>query len=128
MGIPGKQAEKLELFRRKNHNDSPALHTRFLLKFGKILQFFHHSLNQFKPLFNVGVLATTKDDREDDFVFLIQKVLCLVDFRHEIVLTNLWAEPQFLVLALMGMALVLPFFLLVFELTVVHDPANWGFF
>jgi hypothetical protein len=41
---------------------------------------------------------------------------------------DFWAEPQFLILAVVCVAFVLPFLLLVLELTEVHDPANRRFF
>lgn len=37
----------------------------------------------------MGVLATAENDRENDFVFMVEKFLGSIDFRQKIVLADL---------------------------------------
>jgi hypothetical protein len=75
----------------------------------------------------VGILAAAEDDREDDLVLLLEKLLGPVDLGHKIVLADLGAQPEFFVLAVMRVAFVLPLLLLVLELPIVHDAADRRF-
>ena len=75
----------------------------------------------------MGILASAEDDRADDLVALLQKLAGAVELGSEIVLANLRAQTDFLVLAVMNVAFVLPLFLLVLELAEVHDAADGRF-
>ncbi len=80
--------------------------------------------DQLEAFVDMGVFATTEDDRKDHLVLLPEELLGPVHLGHEIGLANLRTEPDFFVLALVRVPFVLPLFLLVLEFTKVHDPAN----
>ena len=120
--------ELRSLFRREDYHDPPALHLWVLLEFGDRFQFLSEPLDEFEAFVDVGVFAAAEDDREDDLVFFRQELLGPIDLGHEVVVANLGAQPELLVLAVMRVAFVLPLLLLVLELAVVHDPANGRFF
>ena len=82
-------------------------------------------MDQFEAFLDVGVFAAAKDDRKDDLIFLSEKIAGFIDFKIEIVLTNLRSQADLFVLALVSVTFVLPFLLLILVLSIVHDLADW---
>lgn len=112
------------LLRREDDHDPPAVHLRRLLELGVGLQLLDEPSDQFKAFFDVRMLATAEDHREDHLVLLLEELYGPVDLGHEIVLADFRPEAELLVSAVVRMALVLPLFLLVLKLPVIHDAAD----
>lgn len=123
-----RRASEKRLFRRQNHHNPAALHRGVLLHLSNIGQFLGESRNKLEAFVDVGVLAATEDDRADHFVAVFQKLTGTIHFGHEVVLTDLGAEADFFVLAVVCMPFVEPFLLLIFELSKVHNSADRGIF
>jgi hypothetical protein len=119
-----REVQPARLLRCKNTHDSPALHRRVLLQLGHFAQFLHDPIDDFVPFVDVGILAAAENDREYDLVFIPKKLLGPIDLGHQVVVADFGAQPQLFIFAVVRMAFVLPLFLLVFELTEVHDPAD----
>jgi hypothetical protein len=100
------------------------VHLGLLFQFGDLFQVLDQPLDQFEPFVDVGIFSTTEDDREHDLVFLFQELFGPVDLSQQVVIADFRSQAELLVLAVMGVALVLPLLLLVLELAKVHDAAN----
>ena len=83
----------------------------------------HHAL----PFVDVGQFATTKHDRDDHLVLVLEEATGLVDLELDVVLARLGAEADLLDLRLVNVGFVLFFLLLILELAEVHDPADGRF-
>ena len=116
------------LFRRKNEHNAPAVHGGPLLDFADIIEFGGDSLDQLEAFLDMGVFSATKDDRKDHLVLLRQEQTRAVELEIEIMIADFRAQTDFLVLAQVAVPLVMPLLLLVLELTIVHDTADWRLF
>lgn len=113
---------------RSDSSDHPfALLQRGLFQLGvfcKLLQnVFHHAT----PFIHVSHFASTEDDGDLNFVFVLQKTNCLADLGFDVMLTRFGSQPNFFGFGLMSLlAGLLALFVLVF--TEVHDSANGRLF
>ena len=92
--------------------------------FGKHFDDVIHDLAAF---IDVRVFATSEQHRHLDFVIVIEKADCLFDLKSNIVFARFGSNSNFLKLGLMRLVFGLTFFLVVVELTKIHDPANRWF-
>ena len=104
------------------------MHGGALLKFAERFEFGGELLDELKAFVDVGILAATEDHAEHHLVFLVQEFLGPIDLGREVGFADFGAEANFLILTVVRVAFMLPFFLLVLELTVVHDPADGRLF
>ena len=113
------------LLRREDHHDPPALHLRVLLQLG---DFGSSSLasrwTSLKPSSTWAFSRPRKMTEKITLSLLGQQLLGPVDLGHQVVVADLGAQPELLVLAVVRVAFVLPLFLLVLELAEVHDAAD----
>jgi len=104
------------------------MHGRLLLHFRYVIQIDHQTPDQLKPLIHMGIFPATENDRADHLIAFLQEFASPLPFGHEIVLSNLGPQADFLILALVRMPFVLPLFLLVLVFAIVHDAADGGLF
>ena len=106
---------------RANHSLALIHGGRFeLADFHELL---HDAVHHLLALVDVGQLAATKDDRDDDLVFVFEKALGLLDLEIDVVVARLGAQADFLRLDVMrGLMGLLLFLVLIFA--EIHDSAN----
>ncbi len=101
------------------------MHGGALFELAHRLEFRREFLDEFESFIHVGVFAAAEDDREDNLVFLAKELLGAIHLGHEVGVADLGAEANLFVLAVVRVTFMLPLLLLVLELAVIHDSANW---
>ena len=81
-------------------------------------------MDELEAFVDVRVFAAAENDGEDHFVFAGQELFRSIDLGHQVVVADFWAEAELFVLAVVGVAFVLPLLLLVLEFAEIHDAAN----
>jgi hypothetical protein len=112
------------LLRREDDHDPATVHLGRLFELGALFEFLLQPANELVAFIDMGVFAAAEDDAEDHLVFFCQEFFGAVDLGHEVVIANFGADAELFVFAVMRVAFVLPLFLLVLELAVIHDAAN----
>lgn len=118
-------AKTTALLRREDCHNASTVHGGTLFELAYRLEFRRKLFDQFEAFVHVGVFAATKDDREDDLVLLAKELFGAIHLGHEVGVADLRAEANLFVLAVVRMTFMLSLLLLVLELAVIHDPANW---
>lgn len=104
------------------------MHGRILFYLGDVRKLFDQPIDELESLVDVGILAASEDYRADYLVAILQKLAGMVFLGYEVMLTNLRAQANFLVLPVMHVPFVLTLLLLVLEFAEIHDSADRGLF
>ncbi len=115
--------------RRNRANDaSQSLPRRPPVGLAHILDGFEYLFEYSRSLFDVSQFTSSEQDRDDDFVPLLQELACAVDLDLEVVLTRSRSDADLLDFHLVAVRLLALLTLHVLEFAEIHDSANRGTF
>ena len=86
-------------------------------------EFLDDTLHHLATLFDVGHFSPAEENGDLHLVFMLKKVLGLLDFEFDVMLTRFGTQSNFLGLRHVT-AVTVPLFLFVLVFAEVHDSAN----
>ena len=89
-----------------------------------LFELSNDALHHFFAFVDVSHLATTKQNRDLNFVFVVEKSNRLFDFELDIVLARFRPHANLFQLCLMRFVLVRTLILFILEFAIVHDATN----
>jgi hypothetical protein len=119
-----KQPDARTSARRQDADDALALMRGRGFDLRNRLQLLDDVVDHLSAFLDVGHFAAAEDHRNDQLILVEQKGPRLIQLEGNVVFASFGANADFLDLALVRVALVLPLLLLVLELPVVHDAAH----